>query len=83
MFEFSHLLDHMTSGPIIAMELMGSGVIREWRRLLGPTDSAEARQTDPNSIRSKFGKDGTANAAHGSDSEKSAKRVHNSLVNSQ
>ena len=65
----------MSSGPIIVMELMGTGVINKWRALLGPTDSLKAKETDPNSIRAKFGTDTTSNAAHGSDGEQSANRV--------
>lgn len=65
----------MSSGPIVAMELMGSNVIQDWRNILGPTNSAEAREVAPNTVRAKFGSDNTRNAAHGSDSEKSANRV--------
>lgn len=71
---YNTLLDYMTSGPIVAIELMGSGVINKWRSLLGPTDAGKARESDPNSIRAQFGTDATANAAHGSDCEKSAQR---------
>lgn len=65
----------MSSAPVVVMELMGAGVIKKWRSLLGPTDSQKARETDPNSIRAKYGTDTTSNAAHGSDSEQSANRV--------
>ena len=41
---------------MIAFEMMGAGVISAWRELLGPTDSAEARQVAPQSIRARFGK---------------------------
>lgn len=71
---FNTLLDYMTSGPIIAMELMGSNVINQWRSLLGPIDSEKAKESEPGSIRAKFGSNAVANAAHGSDSEKSAQR---------
>lgn len=71
---FNTLLEYMSSAPVIAMELMGAGVIKKWRSLLGPTDSLKAKETDPNSIRAKYGTDTTSNAAHGSDSEQSANR---------
>lgn len=52
----SNLLNFVTRGPVIAFEMMGAGVISAWRELLGPTDSAEARQVAPQSIRARFGK---------------------------
>ena len=65
----------MTSGPVVAFELMNSDAIRLWRKILGPTDSDKARQTSPDSVRAKFGRGTTHNAAHGSDSKEAAKRV--------
>lgn len=60
------LLNFVTRGPIIAMELMGEGAVSRWRELCGQTDSAIARQEAPTSLRARFGKDGTENAVHGS-----------------
>ena len=71
---FSKLISFMTEGPVVAFELMGVDAISQWRLLLGPTDSAVARQEAPNSIRAQFGTDNTRNACHGSDSPESAKR---------
>ena len=65
----------MTSGPILAAELLRSGAVSGWRLLLGPTDPAEAREEAPRSVRARFGTDKTENAAHGSDSRKAADRV--------
>jgi Nucleoside diphosphate kinase len=65
----------MTSGPVIAMELLADNGVAKWRELLGPTDSEEARKDVPGSIRALFGKDKSLNAAHGSDSCMSAERV--------
>ncbi|RDD38465.1 Nucleoside diphosphate kinase 7 [Trichoplax sp. H2] len=71
---FNTLLDFMTSGPVLGMELMRSNAIKRWRELLGPTNSSKARQEAPNSIRARYGTDGTQNACHGSDSTDSAAR---------
>eukprot|EP00118_Oscarella_pearsei_P000846 m.5952 g.5952 ORF g.5952 m.5952 type:complete len:371 (+) comp14541_c0_seq1:82-1194(+) len=71
---FDRLLDFMASGPSIAIELMAPNCIKKWRQLLGPTNSAKAREEAPSSIRAKFGTDGTQNACHGSDSPSSAER---------
>ena len=45
----------MSSGPIIAFELIGDGAINSWRTLIGPTDSAVARSEAPTSLRARFG----------------------------
>ncbi|XP_062412123.1 nucleoside diphosphate kinase 7 isoform X1 [Sardina pilchardus] len=71
---FNNLLQFVTSGPVIAMELMGDEAVSAWRKLLGPTDSSVARKEAVSSLRSQFGTDGTRNAAHGSDSLASAAR---------
>ncbi|XP_068125905.1 nucleoside diphosphate kinase homolog 7 [Hyperolius riggenbachi] len=71
---FNDLINFMTSGPIVALEIMGDEAITGWRRLLGPTNSSVARSDSPESIRARFGSDGTKNAAHGSDSIASAAR---------
>ncbi len=67
----------MTSGPVLALQLMGSDAVTAWRQLLGPTDPAKARQEAASSIRARYGTDGTNNAAHGSDSPENAEREIN------
>lgn len=64
----------MTSGPVVAMELMGVDAVNKWREMIGPTDSCVARKGAPSSLRARFGKDNTENACHGSDSLASAAR---------
>lgn len=71
---FNNLVQFVTSGPVVAMELMGDEALSVWRRLLGPTDSGVARKEAPPSIRAQFGTDGTKNAGHGSDSLTAAAR---------
>lgn len=74
---FDYLVEFITSGPVVALELKGPNAIQKWRTLLGPTDSATARTQAPLSIRAKFGTDNAKNAAHGSDSPASAEREVN------
>ncbi len=45
----------MSSGPVLAMQLMGENTVTAWRELLGPTDSARARSEAPRSVRARFG----------------------------
>ena len=51
----SQLLELVSSGPVIAMELMGESAIAKWREVIGPTDCAVARSQAPLSIRARFG----------------------------
>ncbi|XP_035249723.1 nucleoside diphosphate kinase 7 isoform X2 [Anguilla anguilla] len=71
---FNNLVQFVTSGPVVAMEVMGDEAVSAWRKVLGPTDSAAARSDAPRSLRAQLGTDGTKNAAHGSDSLASAAR---------
>ncbi|KAM4629653.1 nucleoside diphosphate kinase homolog 7 [Polymixia lowei] len=71
---FNNLVQSVSSGPVVAMELMGDEAISIWRRLLGPTDSAVARREAQQSVRAQFGTDGVKNAGHGSDSVAAAAR---------
>ncbi|XP_071085099.1 nucleoside diphosphate kinase homolog 7-like [Haliotis cracherodii] len=68
------LLNYVTSGPVIALELVGENAIQRWRDAIGPTDPTVARSEAPNSIRSQYGTDKTMNACHGSDSPSSSAR---------
>ncbi|KAA6378577.1 MAG: nucleoside-diphosphate kinase, partial [Streblomastix strix] len=74
---FDKLLTFMSSGPIVVLVLAKKDAISEWRKLIGPTNSNEAREKVPNSIRAKFGTDGTENAVHGSGNEADAHREIN------
>ena len=59
---------------ITAMCLEGNGAIEKWRLMCGPTNSDAAKRAAPDSLRARFGTDGTCNAVHGSDSTASATR---------
>jgi len=74
---FSNLVSHMSSGPILAMALVGENAVKSWRSLLGPTNPLEAKNNAPSSIRAVFGSINPKNAAHGSDSGASACRELN------
>mmetsp|Transcript_20093 Transcript_20093/g.31426 ORF Transcript_20093/g.31426 Transcript_20093/m.31426 type:complete len:375 (-) Transcript_20093:157-1281(-) len=71
---YEALTSFMSSGPIVAMELVADGAIQKWRKLIGPTNTFKAKEDAPNSLRAQFGTDGTKNACHGSDSTASADR---------
>eukprot|EP00873_Tetraselmis_striata_P014003 jgi/Tetstr1/434267/TSEL_023374.t1 len=69
---FDKLTDFMSSGRIVAMELMAPDAIAKWRALIGPTNSDTARAEAPKSLRALFGTDNTQNACHGSDAPETA-----------
>ncbi|CAG5861918.1 unnamed protein product [Menidia menidia] len=65
---YNNLVQYLSSGPVVAMELMGDEAMSIWRKLLGPPDSTVAQREAPQSVRGQFGKDGIKNVGHGSDS---------------
>jgi len=71
---YETLVGFMTSGPIYALALSKEDAILDWRKLMGPTNSEIARESEPKSLRALFGTDNTMNATHGSDSPASASR---------
>jgi nucleoside-diphosphate kinase len=64
----------MTSDVVVGIELVAQDAVTKWRALLGPTNTAVAKATAPESLRARFGTDGTKNACHGSDAAGSYKR---------
>lgn len=70
----NELIQCITTGPVIAMEILRDDAVCEWKRLLGPANSGAAQTDAPGSVRALFGTDGIRNAAHGPDSVASAAR---------
>ncbi len=68
---YEDLSGFMTSGPIVAMVLMGDNVIHRVRELHGKTNPAEAAE---GTIRKLYATSGRRNAVHASDSPESAER---------
>jgi len=71
---FMSLVEYLSSGPVFAMELIGTDSVAVWRRLIGPTDVAVAKQESPDSLRALYGRDKTFNSFHGADSTEAAAR---------
>ncbi|XP_076633266.1 nucleoside diphosphate kinase homolog 7 [Colletes latitarsis] len=70
----AYIVNHLTSGPIVALTLLGDHALTRWLEVIGPEDSEEARAKDPSSIRACYGKDTVHNAVHGSVNEEAAER---------
>ena len=67
---FNDLVGFMTSGPVVALVLEGDGAIKQWRDLMGPTNSNDA---PAGTLRGDFGTDLEQNATHGSDAPETAR----------
>jgi len=68
---YQDLIEHITSGPVVAMVLEGPGVIAALRQMMGKTNPLEAA---PGTIRGDYAIDLGHNIIHGSDSPASAAR---------
>lgn len=66
---FPKLLGFMTSSPIIALALGGTGVIARVREVLGATNPQKAEE---GTIRREYGTDAMMNVCHASDSPETA-----------
>lgn len=66
---FESLTRFMSSGPVVAMVLEGSGAIQRVREIMGATNPKEAAQ---GTIRADFAVEIEKNVVHGSDSAESA-----------
>ncbi|KAJ3311050.1 thioredoxin domain-containing protein 6 [Boothiomyces sp. JEL0838] len=71
---FKSLVTYFTSGPCLAMVLAKENAVKEWRQLIGPANSKQAKEEAPRSLRAHFGTDNRINAVFGSDSQESANR---------
>lgn len=71
---YPSLAGYMTSGTIVAMELVGPNAIAKWREIIGPTKKEVAVEQAPNSLRALYARSTTENLCHGSDSPASAAR---------
>jgi nucleoside-diphosphate kinase len=68
---FPELIDYITSGPVVALEIEGDGVVERIRAFIGTTDPSKA---DAGTIRYMYGSSIQNNAVHASDSAESAKK---------
>jgi len=66
---YESLIEFMSSGPIVAAILEKEDAVEEYRKLIGPTNPANA---EAGTIRYDFGSNLQANAVHGSDSDENA-----------
>ena len=68
---FAALVDYISSGPVVALQIEGDGVIEAVRAFIGTTDPSKAA---PGTIRHMYGSTIQNNAVHASDAPESAKK---------
>tara|TARA_B100001109_G_C18770347_1_gene430372 strand:+ start:491 stop:889 length:399 start_codon:yes stop_codon:yes gene_type:complete len=71
---FNSLIEYMTSGLIVALELEKDNAVSDFRQLIGNTDPSTA---DAGTIRKEFAIDKSYNSIHGSDSVDNATKEIN------
>lgn len=68
---FGELVSFVSSGPVIVLALEKENAVKEWRDLMGATDS---RKADKGTVRNLYGTDIGKNATHGSDAPETAQQ---------
>ena len=75
---YNTLIEYMTSGMIVAIELGKDNAVQEFRDLIGNTDPNNAKD---GTIRKKFALNQSNNSIHGSDSNENAIKEINLIFN--
>ena len=65
--EYVGMVDQLTSGCCVALEIRQENVVNAFRELCGPLDPAVAKHLRPNTLRAHFGQDRVNNAVHCTD----------------
>lgn len=65
--EYAGIIDQVTSGPIIVMEVRQENVVQSLRNLVGPHDPEIAKILRPKTLRAVFGQDRVKNSVHCTD----------------
>lgn len=65
--EYLPLIENLSNGPVIALEVRQANAVAAFRELCGPHDPEIARHLRPDTIRAKFGQDRVRNAMHCTD----------------
>jgi len=65
--EFVPMVDQMTTGPCIVLEVRQENAVKAFRDLAGPSDPEIAKNLRPHTLRARFGFDKARNAVHCTD----------------
>ena len=65
--EYNQIVEEITNGPCVALEVRQENVVGSFREVCGPHDPEMAKTVRPKSIRAIFGKDKIRNGVHCTD----------------
>mmetsp|Transcript_33463 Transcript_33463/g.38423 ORF Transcript_33463/g.38423 Transcript_33463/m.38423 type:complete len:118 (+) Transcript_33463:788-1141(+) len=65
--EFLPLVEHLTTGPCIVLEIRQENAVQSFRKFCGPHDPEIAKTLRPGTIRAVYGEDRVCNAIHCTD----------------
>ncbi len=65
--EYLPLIEHISNGPIVALEVRQENVVTALRNLVGPHDPEIAKYIRPQTLRAQFGEDRVKNGVHCTD----------------
>lgn len=71
----SDMVNHVVSGPVTILELLGNNAIRSWAEFIGPMDPNESRKTSPTSLTARFGQDPIKNGFYATDNEEEVEQL--------
>lgn len=72
---FRSLINYLTSGPVVGLELLGENGISRWQELVDPENCKYAYSTAMSSLRAYYGKDKIYSSIYGSKNIKIAMQV--------
>ena len=61
------MIEHLASGPAIALEVRQDNAVEKFRAFAGPFDPEIARKLEPDTLRARFGVDRVMNGVHCTD----------------
>lgn len=61
------MIDQLSSGPCIALQVRQENAVQQFRALCGPYDPEIAKKLEPKSLRARYGTDRVLNAIHCTD----------------
>ena len=65
--EYNAMVEHLLTGPVMALEVRAENCATAFRELAGPSDPEIARALRPQTLRAKYGADKVKNAVHCTD----------------
>lgn len=71
------IIDYVTTGEVIGLELVAPDAVKKWRHCLGATDPKEAA---PGTLRQLYGENKLRNTAHGCNTLEDATEVFISSI---